>query len=295
MKLYVIGHSVVDYINSGRSEIQQPGGIHYSALTLSLIKEHNDEIFLCTSMQKSFEHLFEETYKSLNQKYIRQVDAIPEVKLDIFEKSERGEHYKNITKKLEIPFGNLYKFDGILINMITGFDIDLQQMIEIRKNYNGLIYFDVHTFSRGLNPDGKREFRKIPEFEKWASLLDLIQVNEIELKTISKYENEFDIAKHILDLGVKYLIITKEKKGARVYFKRKNEIISIFHSALKVKSKNKVGCGDVFGASFFYNYLKTNKINKALELANITAGITASYSNLNDFRNLKNDIIRKLG
>ncbi len=33
MKLLVIGHSVVDYINSGGTEIQQPGGIHYSALT----------------------------------------------------------------------------------------------------------------------------------------------------------------------------------------------------------------------------------------------------------------------
>ncbi len=246
-------------------------------------------------MQKSFEYLFNETYKKLDQKYILQVDAIPEVKLNIFEKCERGEHYKNITKKLEIPFKNLKDFDGILINMITGFDIDLQQMIEIRKNYNGLIYFDVHTFSRGLNPDGKREFRKIPEFDKWASLLDIVQVNQIELKTISKYEDEPEIVKHILNLGVKSLIVTKEKQGAKIYFKRNDEINSIFYSSLKVKAKNKVGCGDVFGASYFYNYLKTNKINKALELANITAGITASYSNLNDFENIKNDIIGKLG
>lgn len=295
MKLLVIGHSVVDYINSSGAVIQQPGGIHYSALTLSLIKKDNDEIFLCTSMQKSFEHLFEETYKKLNEKYIRYVDAIPEVHLDIFDKCERGEHYKNITKKLKISFDDLKSYDGILINMITGFDIDLEQMIEIRKNYNGPIYFDVHTFSRGLSPDGKREFRKTPEFDKWAALLDIIQVNQTELLTISEYESEPEIVKHILELGVKYLVVTKEKQGARVYFNRKGDINSIFYSSLKVKSKNKVGCGDVFGASFFYNYLLINKINKALELANITAGITASYSNLNDFRNLKNDIVGKLG
>ena len=46
---------------------------------------------------------------------------------------------------------DLNKFDGIFINMITGFDINQKQIEDVRKKFKGLIYFDVHTLSRGVS------------------------------------------------------------------------------------------------------------------------------------------------
>jgi len=146
-------------------------------------------------------------------------------------------------------------FDGILINMVTGFDITLEQLKDIRKNYKGMIYFDVHTFSRGLDDNMQRYFRVIPDFKEWASNVDIIQVNKNELKTLTEKETEEGIIKEVLSYGIKYLILTLEDNGAKIFFKEDDAVKSIYEPAIKVDLKNKVGCGDVFGAVFFYSYI----------------------------------------
>ena len=44
MKLLVIGHSVLDFINDGSSVKQKAGGIHYSISALNRLSSNEDEI-----------------------------------------------------------------------------------------------------------------------------------------------------------------------------------------------------------------------------------------------------------
>ena len=149
MKLLLIGQSVEDHIYYKDSCEVKPGGIFYTAAALHSIKEPRDEIYLCTSYKKN-DRLFKDLYEDVNPGYLNYSDVIPEVRLNIYDGREREEIYKNITGRLDINDKNLEMFDGILINMITGYDITLEQLEGIRKNYSGPVYFDVHTFSRGL-------------------------------------------------------------------------------------------------------------------------------------------------
>jgi sugar/nucleoside kinase (ribokinase family) len=54
-----------------------------------------------------------------------------------------------------------------------------------------------------------------------------------------------------------------------------------------VKAVNKVGCGDVFGAVYFFNYTKNKNVPLALEQANLIAGIAATLTTTDDFLKLK--------
>ncbi len=290
MKLLVIGQSVVDHLKIEGKKLIQPGGIFYTVSGLLSCINNNDEIFLCTSVEDKNYHLFSEIFDKVNKKFFQKVDSIPKVHLNLEGEKERHEKYENITDKLNVDFDNLDEYDGILINMITGFDIMLAQLKEIRKNYNGKIYFDVHTFSRGLGKNMDRNFRKIPQFDQWAECIDIIQVNRNELKTIADSRNEIDAANEVLNLSTSILIVTKEELGAEVYTKRNDEIISFFRPSLKVKVKNKVGCGDVFGAVFFYNYIMNNDLLSALKIANKAAGLTASYNGIDELKKLKDDL-----
>ncbi len=56
---------------------------------------------------------------------------------------------------------------------------------------------------------------------------------------------------------------------------------------------NKVGCGDVFGAVYFYNYIRNKNLIEALTLANIAAGTSTTYSDINDYLNLKADVLAR--
>jgi len=284
MKILVIGHSVEDHIHQNNEEEVKPGGIYYSVLGLTKIVAVDDEIHLVTALQKSNQHLFSDIYDKINKKNISWVDEIPKVHLIIHESEERTECYENISKNLDIDFSALSGFEGILINMITGYDITLEQLKKIRRNFSGMIYLDVHSLSRGITENKTRVFRQITNFNEWASCADFIQANQLEVKTLSNREDEFDISSEILKFETKALIVTKGDKGASVYFKPSEKIEHIHVPAEKVKSVNKVGCGDIFGSVFFYTYLKSKNIKESLVTANSAAGKIAATNNLNEIK-----------
>ncbi|MGA8264648.1 MAG: carbohydrate kinase family protein, partial [Ignavibacteriaceae bacterium] len=218
------------------------------------------------------------------------------VYLNITDDNERGECYTLINQKLSVEQINDFKiFNGILINMITGYDITNDQLRKIRSGFDGPIFFDVHTLARGFDEKGARNFRTIPGFEKWAENIDILQVNEIEFSSLFNCESKKEIIGKLFKCGVKILLVTKGELGARAYYKKDNEIISTFVSSLKTETKNRVGCGDVFGTVFFYNYIKDLDITKALKLANIAGGCTASYEKIENFERLKVDVYERLG
>ncbi len=231
MNLLVIGSSVEDFLHQGDKVTAKPGGIFYTISALHYYKDENDILHLCTSISYEKIPIFSPVYSELDKTHFHFTDKIPDVHLFLHEKKERDECYGHIAKEIIFNIDNYSFYDGILINMITGFDITLEQLMDIRKNYSGLIYFDVHTLARGLNDKGERHFRIIPQKEKWLSFVNIVQVNESELKTLSTKEIELDIAKEILHYVPSILIVTKGKRGARVYTKEKEEIISVFHSS----------------------------------------------------------------
>ncbi|HEY6906166.1 MAG TPA: PfkB family carbohydrate kinase [Ignavibacteriaceae bacterium] len=291
-RILLIGQSVEDRICYRDNYQIKPGGIYYSAAALQYIKDPDDEIYLCTSCRKNDE-LFRELYEKINPGYFNYTDVIPKVRLNIYDDRERDEIYENITGELSLSTADLNRFDGILINMVTGFDISLKQMEEIRNNYNGMIYFDVHTFSRGLNNKMEREFRVIPGFEKWLKNIDILQTNSRELFTLKNSDDRDAIIKCVLHSNVKYLLETKGSKGAVCFSRKNSDIVMDEMPAISINVKNQVGLGDVFGAVYFYSYIKNKIPSTALKTAVVAAGYAATYNDINDFQNLKNDVFAR--
>ena len=286
MKILIIGHSVVDHINN---EIK-PGGIYYSAAGLYNFINKDDEISLLTSVSDDTFYHFEKLYSKINIEHSQKVEKIPSVHLKIYKTKEREECYSNISDKLNISsklkFNN---YDGIYINMVSGFDIDLSDIKFIRSNFNGLIYFDLHTLSRGLDKDNNRNFRKVENANEWVSNIDILQTNENEIFTLSNKSDINEIIEELMSFGLNLLIITKGKSGASVYYKEKTEISLVHKESIKVDSVHNVGCGDIFGAVYFYSYIMSGNINVALNTANSVAGICTTYKSFEEFKNIKRD------
>ena len=293
MKIMIIGHTVEDYIQYPDRLENKPGGIFYSASGFTFLKDETDDILLCTAVTENKMHLFSFVYDKLNKKYFDFVDAIPTIHLNIIEGAERHEKYENITDRINLNYDPTDKPDGIFVNMITGFDIALEDLQKIRKTFSAPIYIDLHSMCRGVGEGYKRHFRLIPDFKKWAENVDIIQCNENEIFTTSEKKNEQEIADEILSHGPKYLIVTKGSMGVRLYFKGSNGLCSYFVPALTVDAVNKVGCGDMFGSSFFYHYIKSGDVLKSLKFGNTAAGVLSTYLDLNKLVNLKNDVLAR--
>ncbi|MCU7494905.1 MAG: carbohydrate kinase family protein [Ignavibacteria bacterium] len=290
MKLLAIGHSVEDHIHIKGMEEVKPGGIFYSVIGLKSFLEEKDELFLLTSMEHEAEGLFSFLYDGLRKDFFQYRGRIPRVNLYIPDNAERCENYENLAENLGIgALKELNSFDGILVNMITGFDLSLEDLKTLRKSYSGIIYLDVHTLSRGLDENNQRLFRLIPDAMEWISQADIVQVNESELHTLSVKEGEAEIAREALKNGLKCLVVTKGELGSKIYTIENGELKSYFQSAIKIDCVNKVGCGDIFGAAFFISYLKKRSLSESARFANAAAGVTAGYREIKDFIKLKND------
>jgi hypothetical protein len=267
MKLLIIGSSVLDKIVQGDKTSESAGGIYHSVFKINLLRDKNDLIGLCTQTDKKTFDLFNSVYHKCNKKFFNEVAEIPHVKLEEVDTGYRKETYCSKAEPLKLIGIDYNNYDGIMINMITGYELELSELSEIRKNTNALIYFDVHTLSRKSEKEGLREFYLIPEFELWASNIDIIQVNEFEMLSLFNISDEREVAKKLFAAGVKIFIVTKGEKGSVAYFFDKNEISFYFVKANEIKNVSTIGCGDYFGASFFYNYLKTNNAILSLNFA----------------------------
>lgn len=289
MNFLVIGHSVVDKIIDKDSISIKPGGIFYTVVSLLSQMQSEDKLYLCSNIDRENENLFQIAYDKIEKEFLVYVESIPRVELVVDIVGERKETYSQIAQNLFLPADDLNRFDGILINMISGYDISLNQLKNLRMNYDGLIYFDVHTFSRGVDKNLNRIFRRIEDFNEWSGCIDILQANESELLTLSDQLNEASRVNELFSYGIGQVIVTRAEKGATVFIKEKNSHKKVHKDALQTKVVNKVGCGDVFGAVYFYNYIKNKNVLLALEQANLFAGIATTYSEAKDYLNLKKD------
>ncbi len=290
MKILVIGHSVVDKIITSEGTKTRPGGIFYSVSAMKAVSSEKDGIYLCTFSSPEYNKLFEPVYSQVNSDYIFDKKDIPVVHLNVDHSCERDEHYKNIISELPVDKIPLKEFDAVLINMITGFDITLEQLKSIRKNYSGLIYFDVHTFARGLDEHLHRNFRVIPDFEKWAECIDILQANETEIKFVFPFQREKENIHKLFSFGLKQVIVTRGEKGASIFFKEEDKICEVYEQAIETKVINKIGCGDVFGAVYFYNYIRNKSIEDSLKQAVKAAGISTTFKDYTDYSRLNDDV-----
>ncbi|VAX28113.1 hypothetical protein MNBD_IGNAVI01-2960 [hydrothermal vent metagenome] len=291
-RILVIGHTVLDIIKYKDNSDTRPGGIYHTINTLVNIKKENDKIYLATLIPKENYELYRSVYNKVNLDYSTVTESIPIVTLRLFDDKERHECHHKAADKITMSSKIDYEqFDSILINMISGYDIDTDDLSFIRGQSKCRIYFDVHTLARGYNFDGERKFKQIENVERWLKNIDIIQMNENEMWMLFGKIDKTELIEEIFSLGAEIVIITKGSEGAEMYLSNGDEI-SI--DTLKVNAVNLVGCGDAFGASFLYKFTETDNPDTALKFANTVAGITTTYQSLKEYEKLKNDIGRKL-
>lgn len=278
MKILVIGSSVVDEIHQNNIVEIKAGGVFYNVCGLLFNPHHNIEIDLITNFDEELSFYFNPIYNQVNFIKIDENRFMPNVKLYVHKDKEREEFYDGFSQSLTIPdIINYNDYDGILINMITGVDISSEILAEIRNNYKGNIYLDLHSLSRGFDQSNNRVFRTINDSDKWLNNVDVLQCNQNELKTLYKSVDQKEIIEKVLSTNTKYLVITKGEKGAELY--STNYFLN--EEAVKFSTiSNSVGCGDIFGAVFFSSYISTNNIEFSLR-----EGVKIS-SNFTQFKNV---------
>lgn len=188
--------------------------------------------------------------------------------------------------------------DAILVNFISGFDIELNTLKSVRRNTGALIFMDMHSLTLGIHKDGKRFLIAPKSWREYLKQADLVQTNLPELSVLSgrrfKSSKEIrDFANYVLSLGPKVLLVTIGEEGALMIYKEGKTCKLRKSAGIKVqKFKDATGCGDVFSAGFLAYYLHTRKLNQSLVFANRVAAEKCKISGVEGVAKLLKKLTR---
>ncbi len=190
----------------------------------------------------------------------------------------------------------LRDLDALYINLISGFELELETAQLIRQHFAGPIYLDLHSLTLAVQPDGLRTLQPLPNAAAWMACADLVQMNEDELAMMAP--DPMALAATALAQQVSALVVTLGARGA-VYvtapgFERLGDlqrrgagtsVLGAVRTALVAAERADVkggegdptGCGDVFGATLFSRLLAGDTFTVALQSAVKAAARNVAY------------------
>jgi len=204
-------------------------------------------------------------------------------------------HYQSDERRCEHLSGGVPKWhwlglkplladlDALYINLISGFELDLETAQLIRQHFRGPVYCDLHSLLLAVQADGMRTLQPLPNAGAWMRCFDFVQVNEDEMSMMAS--DPMALAAIALAEGVSSIAITLGSRGV-VYFAApgfdklsdlKRPSLSAPRGAIRtalVPAKptrhgagDPTGCGDVWGATYFSRLLAGDKLDAAIDRA----------------------------
>ncbi|MGQ0647891.1 MAG: carbohydrate kinase family protein [Gemmatimonadaceae bacterium] len=180
----------------------------------------------------------------------------------------------------------LHNIDALYVNLLSGFELDLEVAQLIRQHFSGPIYCDLHSLLLAIQPGGLRTPQRLVNPEGWFRCFDLVQVNEEEMSMIAP--DPMQLAAMAMNCGVASLVVTLGSRGA-IYvtapgFERLHDLgrrgdaafvsgavrtalIAAATPRVQKADTDPTGCGDVFGATLFSRLLCGDTFADALQNA----------------------------
>ena len=288
MKLTIIGHLCLDVIHRpDGTETTSYGGIYFAVCAMANIASNTDTLYPVFGVgEKEFDAV-----KQLLAKYPN-VDTggifpfkgeTNQVHLFYSDKETRTECSKHISSP--IPFSRIEPFlsvHGIFLDMISGSDITLETLDEIRlavRPKNIPIHLDVHCLTLGVDSEASRYRRALSDWRRWCFMINSVQMNEEEAAglTIEKYD-EASLAKQMLPLMVNAMCVTRGARGVTMFQQEHKHLLRKEFPGVPTGSKDPTGCGDVFGSAFLYRFCKTKNFDLSAKFANEVAAANSTFS-----------------
>ena len=174
--------------------------------------------------------------------------------------------------------------EAVLINLITGRDIELAALRALRRRSRALIYLDLHSLALGIDVHGKRYYREVPAWRQWFEAMDILQINEREAATLAGLDDEVTtkqfeaFGRQMVSDGLGICNITLASRGSLLVYRDGNSVHTLHCPPYQVSPVvDIIGCGDAFGAAFVAKYLVERDAVKAAHFANCIAGLNCTF------------------
>lgn len=300
-RIAVAGHLVYDEITFPDGETTTaPGGISYNIAALTAMMT-GGRLFPVCEIGVDIKNLVFEIFGScevFNKSAIR-ITSMPNVvnRLVYDKQGNRDEWNSRRPQPLSLDMIP-HDFDALLLNFISGSDVTLDELRRFRGRFGGIVYCDFHSLALGHDREGKRHYRKHPDWEEYLSYVDIIQMNKAELSTIVGHESEA-VAQIAADCsmlheaGPETALITMGKAGVLLSIHSGDQVFHIPSINVSVVVDT-TGCGDTLAAAMIYHYILSGDLLQSAVIANRYGAAKATFTGLDGFRRM-DEILNDIG
>lgn len=161
--------------------------------------------------------------------------------------------------------------DALYVNLIAGWEMDLDAARRLEGAVSGPLYCDLHSLLLERNRDGVRSRRAPEDWREWMACFDYIQVNDQELRTLAEAEGGEPraVAEDLVGGRPGALFVTLGDRGA-AWFAGDGSSVRSGRAVLRdpVEGGDPTGCGDAWGAACMARLLEGHPPGDAAAEAN---------------------------
>ena len=183
--------------------------------------------------------------------------------------------------------------DALLVNFITGFELELATLQGFRQGSSAVIFVDIHSLTLGIDSNRRRFWQRPDDWAKWTACVDVVQMNEHEAalladRRLDKDSERLSFAEKVLETGPSCVVMTRGDKGSVAWFRENGRTIADEAPANPDGDPvDPTGCGDAFLAGFCWRYLETGDARAANRFGNQVAGIACSVRGIEGLREIR--------
>jgi hypothetical protein len=284
VKIAVVGTINLDTIELPGGQVEESfGGLLYTILPLALLTDPGTTIFPVANLGQDVEKPVRDIlyhYPRISQEGIQVVsEKNNHVYLRYTSDSEREE--VQLGKLPPVVFDQLVPFldaEVMLVNFISGRDMSLETLEELRAHTRARIFMDIHSLSLGIDERGQRFLRPLPQWRRWAATADVVQMNRQEARLLSgsRLDSNGDLlafGRRVLETGPSVVLITLGGEGSLMLAASGGSVVlERFPPSRPAQVRDTTGCGDVFLAAFVAEHIRSGDAHRASRYANLVAG-----------------------
>ncbi len=302
MKIAILGTIVYDEIVTHRGERKQSfGGITYNVAALeSLIDGATTLVPIAQVGYDRYEDVLSlyRTYRGVVTDGLRRMPdgKNAHVQLVYTSVTARTEHMENVPPPLAPEQIELAaKCDAILVNFITGREMDRKQFRQLGRRARGHLHLDIHNKITEWTSEGNRRFVGLPDWRDYLAHTTTVQMNEFEVeqllgREVRGTEHYLKAAAELVSAGPQAAMITLGPQGSVLAYRAADGIRGAAWPAANLGTViDTTGCGDSFSAGFLWSYLGRKDVMWANAAANVVGDvncITPGIGNLGMARDM---------
>lgn len=308
-KIAVLGPIPRDHITTHKGEIiEKYGGVNNPVIALSLLVDEGDVVFPVSHVRKADLEPVKEIlspYPNINTDYIHSyADMGDIISLKFVDQNKRLEKQTGIMSPI-VPddVKELLDCDVFVCVPITDFEVPLETVRYLKENSDGVIIYDAHGPTNTLTVHGDREIRFWVERDLWLPYVDVLKMNleeshacwfkeEFTLQELKDFNTESRdhlpaFAEHVLNRGIKALIVTLDDSGCVCYTKDGDRIHEQFVKSVWVKQVvDTTGCGDSFAGGLGFGLLQdATNYELGMQYANALGALRTQGRTFEVFKN----------